>query len=886
MFSCATYCFHVIKDRVESKHLPIHLSFSIPYAKKELPRDRVSQITKLEWNNEKILEFLSLFTSESSLCSLEYVWNTIDNCVETAITAFTDTILQAADCMRKTVTLHSSYQVTNSKRWYDRECADKKRSAQKASSKFHRTDKTGDNLDYIIKRNDYSNTVRGKNRIYKQNMKSKLLKEKNNCTKFWSLSKEVRCQNKKNPNIELETWKKHFETLHNEGFANADTVDNNHAFINVTVPELDDPITESEVKDALNNLKNGKSSGLDEICSEFFKCTADIISPIMGKIFNKLYNACYFPVNWSKSIIVPVFKKGDAEITDNYRGISLLCILSKAFTFILNKRMYTWAEKEDKLSPEQGGFRKSFSTIDHIFTLTTIVQSKFNCPSGGKVYACFVDYHKAFDKVDRDKLWDKLRRLQMSSKIIAMLQAIYSRVVACVRWDGKLSDFFTCPIGLKQGCLMSPLLFSLLITDVADYIRQHGRHGFQIIPGGPELFSLLFADDIVLLSSTPHGLQTQINSLQTASKSIGLTVNTSKTKVMVFRKGGYLGRREKWTLGGEPLEVVNSYKYLGYMFTTQLSDNIACEDFAGKAKGKTLDILKTMYNIGSMNTVIFFKFFDAQIKPMLLYASEVWGISKVCNIESAHLFALKRLLSVSDKSPNTMIYGETGRYPLYIDSALSSVKYWLKVLKMSDTRYPKQCLIYMTEAMNRNRHFYTPYWTQKIRDCLVKYGFDQVWLNQGTPNEALFLKELKARMIETFIEEWNVKLHESDRFSLYSSFKNIFRCEAYLNDITIKRFRDVLIQFRLGINDLGINKRFDNDDIICKSCPFCPGTYEDETHVIFICPKYNELRSKYLDFMFQERNYSVVNVLSVISIESMRNVGMFLFYCMQLRNER
>ena len=154
-----------------------------------------------------------------------------------------------------------------------------------------------------------------------------------------------------------------------------------------------------------------------------------------------------------------------------------------------------------------------------------------------------------------------------------------------------------------------------------------------------------------------------------------------------------------------------------------------------------------MYCIGSMNTLIFFNFFDAQIKPMLLYASEIWGINKVTNIEAAHLFALKRLLCVSDKTPNTMVYGEIGRYPLYIDSTLSSIKYWLKVLKMNESRYPKQCLLFMTQAMDRNRRVYTPYWTSKIRDCLVKYGFEQVWVEQGTPNESMFLKQLKAGLL-------------------------------------------------------------------------------------------------------------------------------------------
>ena len=180
---------------------------------------------------------------------------------------------------------------------------------------------------------------------------------------------------------------------------------------------------------------------------------------------------------------------------------------------------------------------------------------------------------------------------------------------------------------MKQGCLLSPLIFSLLISEVADFVRRSGKHDIQLLPGHDEIFSLLFADDIILVSSTPSGLQNQINSLEKASKSLGLTVNLDKTKVMLFRKGGHIAAGEKWFLYGKELEIVNRHKYLGYTLTTKLSSVCACEDFASKAKGKIIDLVRTMWSLGSFDTTVFYQLFDAQIKPMLLYASEVWGTS-------------------------------------------------------------------------------------------------------------------------------------------------------------------------------------------------------------------------------------------------------------------
>ena len=262
--------------------------------------------------------------------------------------------------------------------------------------------------------------------------------------------------------------------------------------------------------------------------------------------------------------------------------------------------------------------------------------------------------------------------------MIMILKAMYNSVKSSVRWGANLSQFFECPQGVKQRCLLSPLIFSLLISEVAEYVRKNGKHGIQLLANLEEIFLLLFADDIVPVSSTPSGLQNQINNLEKASNSLGLTVNLDKTKVMIFRKGRHNGAGYfiyiYYYFNGNEMEIVNSYMYLGYTLTTKLSSNSACEQYASKAKGKILDLTKTMV-FGSLNTTVFFQLFDAQIKPMLLYASVIWGTSKHRIIESAHLFACKRLLSLSDKSPNHMVYGETGRYPLYIDRKIASLRY-------------------------------------------------------------------------------------------------------------------------------------------------------------------------------------------------------------------
>ena len=117
----------------------------------------------------------------------------------------------------------------------------------------------------------------------------------------------------------------------------------------------------------------------------------------------------------------------------------------------------------------------------------------------------------------------------------------------------------------------SPILFSLLINELANEIFAKARHGIPIGPADIELFLLLVADDLTLLASTVAGLQNQLNVLSATAGRLCLTMDLDKSKVIVFRKDGFLAAKEKWFFGGAVLEVVNNYKYLGLTFSTGLS---------------------------------------------------------------------------------------------------------------------------------------------------------------------------------------------------------------------------------------------------------------------------------------------------------------------------
>ena len=160
-----------------------------------------------------------------------------------------------------------------------------------------------------------------------------------------------------------------------------------------------------------------------------------------------------------------------------------------------------------------------------------------------------------------------------------------------------------------------------------------------------------------------------------------------KTKIVVFRNGGYLARAERWYYGSELVSVASSYKYLGLKFTTNVCLNRIPEDSVVRAKQGAVEFFKVLWNIGCFDINVFFKLFDAQIVPVLLYGSELWGCFDCPNVEKVRIYACKRIPGLSSQSPNPMVYGELGRHHLSVLASTRCVKYWLRLNKLTSNRY-------------------------------------------------------------------------------------------------------------------------------------------------------------------------------------------------------
>ena len=163
--------------------------------------------------------------------------------------------------------------------------------------------------------------------------------------------------------------------------------------------------------------------------------------------------------------------KGPPEDANNYSRITLLSCVGKLFTALLNKRLSDMLSDNNAIGAEQAGFREGYSTIDHVYVLNALIQ--LFILKRKHVYCAFIDLQKAFDSINRTKLWNKLLSYNINVKVLTIIQNIYKQAKSCVGINSSTSYEFQCNVGLRQGDNLSPLLFALYINDFSDYIRKN-----------------------------------------------------------------------------------------------------------------------------------------------------------------------------------------------------------------------------------------------------------------------------------------------------------------------------------------------------------------------------------------------------------------------------
>ena len=470
---------------------------------------------------------------------------------------------------------------------------------------------------------------------------------------------------------------------------------------------------------------------------------------------------------------------------------------------ILTTRLTEWANLNDVIDESQAGFRKGYNTIDNIFSLQSIVQ-KYLSKERGRFYCIFVDFKRAFDSIHHASLWFSLERkgINPNGKFLSIFKSMYSQLKSCVKVKNGLTQFFDCYIGTRQGCVSSPIIFSLFINDLVSYLKAECDRGIFVTDQIDDMIALMFADDVACFSDTIIRLQHQINCIHSFCESVGMSLNLLKTKIIVFRKGGILKQMEKWYYNGQLIDIVPFYKYLGVYFTPKLIWTKTKEVLAQQASKAICRIFQYQRNFGNFTPNDLFKLFDSIVRPILCYGSEIWGHEYCTHIEKVHIRFCKRYIGLHQNTADFFALSECGRQPLAVTYMTQCIKYWVRLIQMPNHRYPKQCynMLRSFAAVGKVN------WASNVRSLLYKYGFGYVWEADTVGNATLFIHTFKQRIMDCLIQELHSEMEDSSKSLHYRYFKLTYETEFYLDIDLPYLYKKTLSTFRCSGHNLMIEK--------------------------------------------------------------------------------
>ena len=266
------------------------------------------------------------------------------------------------------------------------------------------------------------------------------------------------------------------------------------------------------------------------------------MTDILTTICNKIWKTGDWPTTWTQSLVITFPKKGNLQLCQNYRTISLISHPSKVMLKIILNRLQPQAE-------EQAGFRAGRSTTEQIFNLS-ILGEKY-------LQRVFTDFKKAFDRVLHEALWATMRKYHINASIIRATENLYDKAQRAILFNTSTGEWFRTTVGVCQRCLLSPTLFNIFLERIM--CEALDDHEGSVSIRGRLITNFRLAEDIVINAGEEEEAGVLVDRLDTTTTRYKMEIGPDKTKEMTNNPNGF---QREIKIKGQRLEEVENFKYL------------------------------------------------------------------------------------------------------------------------------------------------------------------------------------------------------------------------------------------------------------------------------------------------------------------------------------
>lgn len=429
---------------------------------------------------------------------------------------------------------------------------------------------------------------------------------------------------------------------------------------------------------------------------------------------------------------------------------------------------------------------------------------------------------------------------------------MYTMNKSIVKINGSLSSEFSVARGVRQGDILSPLLFNIFINDIIKEFHVNLCEAPSILQ--QKVGCLLYADDLVIMSTSKDGLQHGLDRLTNYCRRWKLEVNLSKSKLMCLSKARQMTDFDA-TINGSKLEQVPSYLYLGFDISWNGSLKKAEKHLSDKAQ-KAIFKLRSLIFGSNMKPSTSLQLFDQLIKPICLYGSEIWitdtlklddeqSLAKSMDSvmsEKLNLSYSKFTLGLHRKAQNTAVRGELGRLPLGLDAITNGILYYLHLKHKSTNPLLKEVCALNTLNIKNS-------WVTKTEKLLYIIQNNNLTLTEKNMNR----KNIRSYLTSLYEKYWVTKMNLENKMRTYKLIKSHLTYEQYL-DIMPTDKRRSLTRFRASAHNLAIERgRYNRpptplEQRTCQSCPQC---IQDEYHFLIECREFTDARNHLFNKIIQ-----------------------------------